>query len=551
VRLRHDITVRANVFNRSGVAMNHSDQQDSNTLPKPAAKGVVTFALDLLERLGNKLPDPAVLFLLGMLITWVLSSWLSGFQFQELDPRNNQPIEIVDLLSSKQLALFLSGMVGEFARFPPLGVVLVALLGVGVAEHSGFINACLRNLLAIAPQRLLTPMLLLVAVLSHTAVDAGYVLVIPIGGIMFYVAGRHPLAGVAAAFAGVSGGFSANFVPSALDPMLAKITQSGVELVAAERTVNPLCNIFFTASSTLLIVLLGWFLTDVVVEPRLRRTPLDGDPQDMPQLEAASRRDQIAMFCGLGVMLLGLLGLVAWVWPSDSALRAPDGSLTSADPPVPLMQSIVPLIFLAFLLPGVVHGYVSGKFRSHRDVVKGMTRSMEAMGYYLVLVFFAALFIASFRDSNLGVLLAVKGAGYLKQIGASPAITIVGIILLTAVVNLVIGSASAKWAMLAPIFVPMLMLVGLSPELTQAAYRVGDSSTNIITPMMPYFPLVVVFCQRYVKSTGIGTLAAMMMPYSVAFLIGWTLFLLGYWALELPLGLQAPYTYQVPMIPPG
>jgi aminobenzoyl-glutamate transport protein len=545
------MTVRASVFHRSGVAMNHPDQQDSNKLPAPVSKGVITFGLDLLERLGNKLPDPAVLFLLGMLSTWVLSSWLSGFQFQELDPRSNQPIEIVNLLSSKQLALFLTGMVGEFARFPPLGVVLVALLGVGVAEHSGFINTCLRNLLAIAPQRLLTPMLLLVAVLSHTAVDAGYVLVIPIGGIMFYVAGRHPLAGVAAAFAGVSGGFSANFVPSALDPMLAKITQSGVELVAADRTVNPLCNIFFTASSTLLIVLLGWFLTDVIVEPRLRRTPLDGDPQEMPQLEAASRRDQIAMFCGLGVMLLGVLGLVAWVWPSDSALRAPDGSLTSADPPVPLMQSIVPLIFLAFLVPGVVHGYVSGKFRSHRDVVKGMTRSMEAMGYYLVLVFFAALFIASFRDSNLGVLLAVKGAGYLKQIGASPALTIVGIILLTAVVNLVIGSASAKWAMLAPIFVPMLMLVGLSPELTQAAYRVGDSSTNIITPMMPYFPLVVVFCQRYVKSTGIGTLAAMMMPYSVAFLVGWTLFLLGYWALGLPLGLQAPYTYQVPMIPPG
>jgi aminobenzoyl-glutamate transport protein len=531
--------------------MKNRDERDSSADLRSGSGGVLAAGLDLLERLGNRLPDPAVLFLIGMVATWILSGWLSNVEFSELDPRNREPIEIVNLLSASEMARFLSGMVGEFARFPPLGVVLVALLGVGVAEHSGFIHTCLKNLLAIAPRRLLTPMLLLVAVISNIAVDAGYVLVVPIGGLMFYVAGRHPLAGVAAAFAGVSGGFSANFIPSALDPMLAKITQSGVELVAAGQTVNPLCNIFFTGVSTFLIVLVGWFLTDVVVEPRLRGTAVDGDQDQLPQFEPPSRRDQIAMFCGLAVMFAGFLGLLAWVWPSDSALRAPDGSLTSSDPPVPLMQSIVPLIFLAFLLPGVVHGYVSGKFQTHRDVIQGMTRSMESMGYYLVLVFFAALFIASFRDSNLGVLIAVKGAEGLKQAGASPAVTIVGIILLTALINLLIGSASAKWAMLAPIFVPMLMLVGLSPELTQAAYRVGDSSTNIITPMMPYFPLVVVFCQRYVKSTGIGTLAAMMMPYSITFLVGWTLFLLGYWALGLPLGLQAPYTYEGPGIAPG
>jgi aminobenzoyl-glutamate transport protein len=210
------------------------------------------------------------------------------------------------------------------------------------------------------------------------------------------------------------------------------------------------------------------------------------------------------------------------------------------------MGAIVPLIFLLFLAPGVVHGYVSGKFKSHRDVIKGMTRSMETMGYYLVLVFFAALFIAAFRDSNLGVLIAVKGANFLRDSGASPAVTIAGIILLAAIVNLLIGSASAKWAMLAPIFVPMLMLVGLSPELTQAAYRVGDSCTNIITPMMPYFPLVVVFSQRYVKKTGIGTVAAMMLPYSVVFLVVWTVFLLAFWGLGIPLGLQAPYAYPPP-----
>jgi aminobenzoyl-glutamate transport protein len=437
-------------------------------------------------------------------------------------------------------------MVDEFVGFPPLGVVLVALLGIGVAEHSGFINACLKNLLSLTPKKLLTPMLLLVAIVSHTAADAGYVLVIPIGGVIFYAAGRHPLAGIAAAFAGVSGGFSANFIPSGIDPLLSGLTQTGAALVEAERAVNPLCNIYFTAASSLLIILLGWFLTDVVVEPRLRKTAVDGDPKEMPEMEALSRRDQLGMWCGLGSMLAGICALVLWALPADSALRAPDGSLTSYRPPAPLMQAIVPLIFLISLLPGVVHGYVSGKFKSHRDVIQGMTRSMETMAYYLVLVFFAALFIAAFRDSNIGVLIAVKGATFLRESGAPPAVTIMGIILLASMVNLLIGSASAKWAMLAPIFVPMLMLVGLSPELTQGAYRIGDSSTNIITPMMPYFPLVVVFCQRYVKGTGIGTVVAMMLPYSVVFLVIWTLFLLAYWGLGIPLGLQAPYTYVAP-----
>ncbi len=505
--------------------------------------GVVVRLLNLLETLGNRLPDPAVLFLVGLAVTWGLSRWLSAVSFTEIDPRTGEPIQVVNLLTLEHLAAFLSGMVEEFVQFPPLGVVLVALLGVGVAEHSGFINACLKNLLTLTPQKLLTPMLLLVAIVSHTAADAGYVLVIPIGGVMFYAAGRHPLAGIAAAFAGVSGGFSANFIPSGIDPLLSGLTETGVALVDPERAVNPLCNIFFTATSSLLIILVGWFLTDVVVEPRLRRTPVDGDADDMPKMETLTRRDQLGMWCGLISMLVAILLLVFWALPAGSALRAEDGSLTSYRPPAPLMHAVVPLIFFIFLVPGVVHGYVSGKFTSHRDVIKGMSRSMETMAYYLVLVFFAALFIAAFRDSNIGVLMAVKGATFLKESGAPPAVTIAGIILLAACVNLLIGSASAKWAMLAPIFVPMLMLVGLSPEFTQAAYRVGDSCTNIVTPMMPYFPLVVVFSQRYVKNTGIGTVGAMMLPYSVVFLLTWTLFLLAYWALGIPLGLQAPYTY--------
>lgn len=500
-------------------------------------------ALDGLERVGNKLPDPAVLFLLGLFAVWVLSKILAGVTFAEIDPRTDEPIRIADQLTGKSLAAFLAGMVNSFAHFPPLGVVLVALLGVGVAEHSGFINACLKSLLNLTPRYLLTPMVLLVAIVSHTAADAGYVLVIPLGGVIFYAAGRHPLAGIGAAFAGVSGGFSANFIPSGIDPLLSGLTETGVRVLDAERAVNPLCNIYFTAVSSLLIILVGWYLTDRVIEPRLRNTPVDGDPEQMPKMEAITPAERRGMWAGLAAMLLGLVGLVLWALPGESALRAPDGSLTSARPQAPLMGSIVPLIFLLFLVPGIVHGYVSGRFKSHRNVISSMSKSMETMAYYLVLVFFAAQFITAFTESNIGALVALKGAAALKQLGAPAPVTITGIILLSALVNLLVGSASAKWALLSPIFVPMLMALGISPELTQAAYRVGDSATNIITPMMPYFPLVVVFCQRYVKGTGIGTLVSLMLPYSVVFLVTWTAFLILYWQIGIPLGLQSFYTY--------
>jgi aminobenzoyl-glutamate transport protein len=420
--------------------------------------------------------------------------------------------------------------------------VLVALLGVGVAEHVGFLTALLRGLLNITPSRLLTPVVILVGCLSHTTADAGYVLVIPLGGVIFYTAGRHPLAGIAAAFAGVSGGFSANLIPAPLDPLLQGFTQTAAQIIDPARTVNPLGNYYFTMASTLLIVTVGWFLTDRVIEPRLVATArVDADTADLPRLETASGAERRGLAAGLltGVACLLLLALAAA--PGGSPLRAPNGEL--AVQAAPLMQSIVPLIFLLFLVPSIAYGIVAGTVKSHRDVIAGMSKAMGTMSYYIVLAFFAALFTFAFGRSNLGALLALKGATFLQSLGMPAQVTIVGIVLVTTVINLLIGSASAKWALLAPIFVPMLMANGIAPELTQAAFRVGDSSTNIITPLMPYFPLIVVFCQRYVKSTGIGTLASMMLPYSMTFLVSWTLFLLVYWALGFPLGIQSAYTY--------
>ncbi len=493
------------------------------------------------EVIGNKLPDPAILFLLLLFVTWIASAIMAPIQFSEIDPNTGEAIRIQNQLTGPALATFMARLVTTFTGFAPLGVVLVALLGVGVAEKTGFISTGLRLILGFTPKSLLTPMLILAAIVSHTAADAGYVLVIPLGGVIFYAAGRHPLAGISAAFAGVSGGFSANFIPSGIDPLLQGFTQSAAQIFDADRLVNPLCNWFFTGISSVLVIAVGWYLTDRVIEPRLRGTEVDGDPEQMPKMEELSRKDRLGFLAAMGALVLGLVALLVWAWPATSPLRSPGGELTAFT--APLMQMMVPLIFVFFLIPGVVHGYVAGTVKSHRDIVAGMSDAMGTMAYYLVMAFFAAQFIAAFSSSNVGLLIALEGASFLRDLGLAPQATVVGIILLSAVVNLFVGSASAKWAVLSVIFVPMLMSLGISPELTQAAYRVGDSVTNITTPLMPYFPLVVVFCQRYVKKAGIGTVLSLMIPYTVTLLITWTVFLIGYWLIGLPLGLQSTYTY--------
>lgn len=514
--------------------------------PRTAMQGL----LDRLEVIGNKLPDPAMIFVIALLIVWVVSAVLSKVEFADADPRtvkrdaagqviSSEPIKVKNMLVPEALTTFVARMVKTFVEFPPLGLVLVALLGVGVAEHVGFISAGIKYLLQLTPKFLLTPMVVLVGIISHSAADTGYVLVIPLGGFVFAAAGRHPVAGIAAAFAGVSGGFSATFLPSSLDPLLQGFTQSAAQIVDSQRQVNPLCNWYFMAGSSMLILAVAWFLTDRVVEPRLRGLAVDGRDETASELQSFSTAEKRGFWAGIGTFVLLTVILTMAALPKSSPLRAPDGTLTAHGSP--LMESIVPLIAIFFLFPAVVYGYVAGTVKSHRDVVKGMSKAMGTMGYYLVMVFFAAQFTYVFRESNLGSLIAVKGAGFLKAMNMPGAVTIMGIVFLTTAINLLIGSASAKWALLAPIFVPMLMQLNLSPELTQAAFRIGDSSTNIITPLLPYFPLIVVYCQKHSMRAGIGTLISTMLPYSVCFLVTWLAFLMVWWGLGLPLGVQATY----------
>jgi len=501
----------------------------------------VTRMLATVERVGNKLPDPAMLFVGLLVVVWVLSWLLSYVSFGLIDPRTSEPLVINNLLAGPAMTEWLSVMVTNFSHFHPVGVVLVAMLGIGVAEHTGFINTGLRALLGVTAKWLITPMVILVGIVSHSAVDAGYVLVIPLGGVIFYAAGRHPLAGIAAAFAGVSGGFSANFVPSSLDPLLQGLSQAGARILDSSITLNPLNNYFFTTASSVLIIGLGWYLTDKVVEPRLKGVELDGDLEDLPRMHSIEPLERKGLNWSLLALLLGVIVMVVSAWPADSAWRDADGSLATGA--APIMRSIVSLIFFMFVIPGIVYGIAAKTVRSSKDIIDGMTKAMHSMAYYLVIMFFIAQFVYAFGQSNLGVLLALQGAAGLQALAMPAAATLVGIVALTAIINLFVGSATGKWGLLAPIFIPMLMTLGISPDLTQAAYRVGDSSTNIITPLMPYFPLVVVFCQRYVTTTGIGTLTAMMLPYSLTFLVIWTIFLVGYFLLGFPLGIGASYTY--------
>lgn len=513
-------------------------------MPKATKKKTVSDRiLDWIEKSGNFLPDPAILFLLGIGIVWILSAVFSGFTFHEIDPRTGNALRIVNLLGGAELADFFASMVDTFVRFAPLWVVLVAVLGVGVAEQSKYVNTGLKMLLKFTPARFITPMVLTVGIVSNVAADVGYVIIIPLAAIIYYSAGRHPLAGIAAGFAGVAGGFSANFLVSALDVILQGFTQSAAQIIDPSFLVNPLCNYIFMASSSILIIGLGWFVTDKVIEPRLMRTTsVDNEIEEAPEMDHISKKEKTAFYYATAavVFLLGLLLLISM--PSDSVLRDAEGTLTSFQ--APLMQALIPLIFIIFVVPGIIYGFAAGTFKVAKDVIDAMTRAMNGMSYYVVMVFFAALFIDAFGRSNLGALIALKGASLLQALTMPDIVTVVGIILLTAVINIFVGSASAKWALLAPIFVPMLMVLGISPELTQAAYRIGDSASNTITPLSPYLPLIVVFAQKYVRNTGIGTIISMMFPFFVTFLLGWTVLLVIFWATGIPLGIEANYLYQ-------
>ena len=530
-----------------------ADDDPPEDTPGTEGQGAFARFLRFVEWLGNLLPHPVTLFALFALAIVVISGIAGAVGLAVEDPRPESAsgraedgmIRAVSLVSGDGLRLIVENLVTNFTGFVPLGTVLVALLGVGVAEHSGMLTAAIRLLVQKAPARLMTLAVVFGGVVSNTASEMGYVVLIPLAAVIFHALGRHPLAGMAAAFAGVSGGYSANLLIGTVDPLLAGITQEAAQLIDPGYEVHAAVNYYFMVASTFLIAGVGTWVTHRFVEPQLG--PYDpshaSDDLPPPTMEALTATEIRGLkWAAVSAVALGLLVALAVV-PEGGALRNPEtGDVLRS----PFLRGIVALIFVAFLVPGVVYGWVTGSVKSDRDVVDGMAQSMSTLGLYIVLVFFAAQFVAFFGWTNLGAILAVTGASGLEAAGLTGPAVFVPFILMCCVVNLMLGSASAQWAVTAPIFVPMLMLVGFSPEVIQAAYRIGDSTTNIITPMMSYFGLILAFIVKYDKRAGVGTVVAMMLPYTIFFLVGWVvLFYVWVFALGLPVGPEAP-TYYVP-----
>jgi len=511
----------------------------------PVRKTAVERFLGVVERIGNALPHPATLFAL-MALAVIIASWLASLAgWSVVHPKTAETVNAVNLLSLEGLHRIMNGLVRNFVDFAPLGTVLVALIGIGIAEHSGLMQAALRKLLFVTPRQLLTPVTVFAGVMSNMASEIGYVLLVPLAGILFKAAGRHPILGMAAAFAGVSGGYSANLLLGTIDPLLAGLSQEAARIVDPNYVVSPAANYYLMVASTPLITVLGWWVTEKIIAPRWPDSVSVDAEDKVEPLSDAERRG--LRWAGIALVVLTAVILAGIVPEGGYLRRISDGSVLYS----PLLTGIVAVIFAAGLVLGVAYGVGAGTIRSDEDVIKGMSQQMSSLGGYIVLVFFAAQFVAFFNWTNLGLILAVNGAEALKASGLGTLPLLLMFILLTAVVNLGMGSASAKWALMAPVFVPMFMLLGISPEATQAAYRVGDSTTNIISPMMTYFVLIIAFMQRYEPKAGMGTIISTMLPYSIVFLIGWSMLFLGWYALGIPIGPGAPLQYLGPVAAPS
>lgn len=497
-------------------------------------KGFIRF----IEKGGNALPHPAILFALFALITLIISGIGYSLGWSGIHPATGETVNVVNLISKEGLHRVLLEMVDSYTGFAPLGIVMVALLGIGIAESSGLISTAVKSLLLKAPPKLITLMVVFTGVLSNIASDIGYILIIPLAGVIFHSLGRHPIAGMAAAFAGVSGGFSANILIGTIDPLLAGLSTEAAQILDPEYVVMPTANYYFMFVSTFLIAIMGTVVTDKIVEPGLGKYTGDVEPEDITQLSALERKGLrntgIAALVWLTIILIGII-------PENGLLRGEDGSILHS----PLLRGFISFLFLIGATLGIVYGFTVGTFKKSSDVIEGMNQSFKSLVSFLVLVFFAAQFVAWFQWSNLGVLLAINGADFLSSLNIGLIPLVIMFIIFSAFINLFMGSASAKWAIMAPIFIPIFMLLGYSPELSQAVYRVGDSVTNVMTPMMSYFALIIVYFQKYQKDAGFGSIVANMLPYSVTFFIGWTILLIIWILFGIPLGPEAPLYYNI------
>ncbi len=548
--------------------------------------------LSFIEGVGNKLPHPTVLFICLTVVILILTAVMSAFGVTSETATGSYPInnlignDTVDIQNPRNgqvTATYINGwqyifgtLTPNFVNFAPFGMVVVIMIAIGVAEHSGLISAAIRKLVVSVPARLVTPTVVFAGVMANIAADAGYFVLIPLGPLVFWGLGRHPLAGLAAAFAGVSGGFSANLVVTSLDPLLGGFTQPaaaiGDGLLGTDfaDTMNiATMNYYFLVLSTFLVVIVGTFVVERIVEPHLGQyePPQDAEvPEMADQVSQAEnkalRRAGIALLAYVAVVvwtavpvdsdipLLGVFSVASLPAETVAGLEARYGSVSFTHAPLFSTQIIVSLLFFFFVVPGVAYGRAIGNFTSASLVVYAMEDAARSMASFIVMVFFMAQFIAYFNASNIGVWIAMQGVALLEYLPAESfagvVVLIFGFVVLSGFINLFMGSASAKWAILAPVFVPVMMTVGVTPAATQMLYRIGDSSTNIITPLMTYFAFVITIGAKYRPGFGIGSLVSLMLPFSIAFLLAWTVMFLIWAVAGLPIGPGSGIFFELP-----
>ncbi len=500
--------------------------------------GLMNRFLNGVEKVGNALPHPATLFALLALFALVLSFVGSLLGWHAIHPATGEEIPVINLLSKSGLDKIITKMVVNFTDFAPLGIVLVAMLGIGIAEKSGLLSALIRMLVMSSPKRIITFVIVFAGIMSNLASSIGYVLLVPLAGSIFYALKRHPIVGMSAAFAGVSGGYSANLVLGTIDPLLAGLSTEGARIIDPAYNVNPTANYYLMIASTFLIAFLGTWVTERFVAPRFGKYKGGEEADEMEKLTPDEKK---GMRWSLITMVLWIVIFVVGLLPQNGFLRGANGGLLNS----PFIEGIVAFLFLVAGTMGIAYGVAVGKFKNDRDVMVSMSDSLKTLSFYMVLVFFAAQFVAYFKWSNIGIVFAIEGAEALMKANMGLIPTMILFIIFAGMINMIMGSASAKWAIMAPIFIPIFMILGYSPELSQAVYRIGDSVTNVISPMMSFFALIIAYFQKYEPKTGIGTVTSAMLPYSIFFFIGWSLLLIAWVLLDIPLGPGAGLHYEM------
>lgn len=496
------------------------------------SKNLIFSFLKAVEKVTDKLPNPFFLFLLLALFTIILSFLFNLIGISAIHPITNESIEIKSLLSIDGLREILTSAVGNFINFPPLGVVLATMFGIIVAERSGLFEATLRYTISKVPVSLVVFTIVFVSVNSSLIADAGLIVLPPLAGLTYRAIGKNPLAGVITSFAAINGGFSANLLITALDPLLSGLTHNSAASIDSTYNVYPTANYYFMFASTFLVAIICTIVNNKIVEPRLGKLQSSNNIiENEPVFEV--NKKALGYSYILFTFILVLIAVLSI--PENAFFRDENGQLTY------LFKSIIPIIILIFFFPGLVYGKISGTIKSSKDVVDMLNMGMGTMATYIVIAFAAGQFLHYFNWSDLDIIIAVKGANFIKDVGLTGLPLFVVFLIFSMLLNISISSASAKWAILAPVFVPMFMILGITPEATQLIYRIGDSTTNMITPLLPYFPLLIVFAQKFKKDVTMGELISSLLPFSIFLFIGWLLLLTVWYVFDLPIGPNAGF----------